>query len=399
MAKYSGFQAMGINVPPDEYEPFDAKGFYDNLVKCYRLQVRRDEVGWETSSTARPGEAPVVLNLSCGIQGTPHLMLTHIAVFKALGVDFVATAGTQFCCGRPFGNAGDPEKSNRIAKQSIGRLKTWNSTVSVQACGSCLVQFYANAERIREETGEAPFEVIHMTEYLLRILTELGDAVPWVREPRVKRVLLHAEGAEVHPTKVAHRNAVIETLSLVPGMEYAGLVEAPTLGSPCDSDQRPGTPDSIGHTLLSDISTPEYRATQRELLDQARAVGAEAIVTHHHKCTREWSKFGSPQLPIMHYQTLVADALGIDIPDRFQALWQLDDTELILAETRPYWESWDITEAEARALVPKFFVPEYEATVQRCPCEFEGGGCFAESKPDATGTSTADVAACRRLGS
>jgi Fe-S oxidoreductase len=396
MAQYTGYQVMGTNDEAEEEEPFDSKRFYDDLGECYRLQVRRDEVGWEMTATSRPGEAQVVLNLSCGIQGTPHLMLMHVAIFKALGIDFVATAGTKFCCGRPFGVSGDPNLSNRVAKHSIGRLATWNSTVNVQCCGSCLVQFHANAERIREETGEAPFEVIHMTEYLCRTLKEMGDTVPWVREPRAKRVLLHAEGEEVHHTKVVQRNAVIETLGMIPGVEYAGLVEAPTLGSPCGSEERADNAGGVGHTLLSDISTAEYHATQRELLDQARAVGADAIVTHHHKCTREWSKFGSPQLPVMHYQTLVADALGIDVPeDRFQRLWQLDDTEQILAETRPYWESWGIVESEARRMVPKFFVPEYEATVQRCPCESEGGGgvCFARrnTAPDVD-------AMCKRLG-
>jgi Fe-S oxidoreductase len=394
MAQYTGFQVMGTNDEPEE-EPFDTKRFYDDLGECYRLQVRRDEVGWEMTATDRQGEAQVVLNLSCGIQGTPHLMLMHVAIFKALGIDFVATAGTKFCCGRPFGVSGDPDLSNRIAKHSIGRLATWNSTVNVQCCGSCLVQFHANAERIREETGEAPFEVIHMTEYLRDKLKEMGDTVPWEREPRAKRVLLHAEGEEVHQTKVVQRNAVIETLGMIPGVEFAGLVKAPTLGSPCGSEERADNAGGVGHTLLSDISTAEYHATQRELLDQAREVGADAIVTHHHKCTREWSKFGSPQLPVMHYQTLVADALGVDVPeDRFQRLWQLDDTEQILAETRPYWESWGIAESEARSMVPKFFVPEYEATVQRCPCESDGGGvCFA------TRNTAPDVdAMCRRLG-
>jgi Cysteine-rich domain len=399
MAQYGGFQLMGDpDSPEEEEEEFDSKRFYDDLAECYRLQVRRDEVGWEMTSTDRTGQAEVVLNLSCGIQATPHLMLLHVAIFKALGIDFVATAGTKFCCGRPFGMSGDPDLSNRVAKHSINRLKTWSSTVNVQCCGSCLVQFYANAEEIREETGEAPFEVIHMTEYLNRTLKEVGDAVPWVREPRVKRVLLHAEGEEVHHTKVVQRNAVIETLALIPGVEYAGLVEEPTLGAPCGVEEHSDNSGSVGHTLLSDISSAEYLATQRELIDQARNVGAEAIVTHHHKCTREWSKLSSSALPIMHYQTLVADALGLEVDDRFQHLWRLDDTEQIVTETRPYWESWGISRAEAETMVPKFFVPGYDTSVQRCPCEFEGGGCFAH-KAGAQGASAADVdALCKRLG-
>jgi heterodisulfide reductase subunit D len=373
----------------------ETKRFYEDLVECYRLQVLREEVEWEMTATERAGEAQVVLNLSCGIQGTPHLMRLHVAVFKALGIDFVATAGTKFCCGRGFGDPDDPGKSDRVAVRSIARLATWKSKVSVQCCGSCFVQFHENVARLRERTGDAPHEVVHITEFLRDTLRQLGDSVPWTRrEPRVRRVLLHAEGEEVHPSKVAQRNAVIQTLEMMPGVEYAGLVEAPTLGSPCGSDQRADSAGSVGHTMLSDITTAEYRATQRELLDQARAAGADAILTHHHKCHREWSKFSSPQLPVMHYQTLLGDRLGIEVPeDRFQRLWQLDDTEQILAQTRPYWESWGITESTARAMVPKFFVPQYEASIQRCPCETDGGGCFT-----ATLHGTPDLdAMCRQL--
>src|SRR5947207_1506020 len=105
MAQYTGDRAMGTNTDEDHEDdaPFDPQSHYRNLDEAYRLQIRRDEVDWEMSNRNRTGDAEVVLNLSCGVQGTPHVMLTQVALFKALGVDFVATAGTQFCCGRPFG--------------------------------------------------------------------------------------------------------------------------------------------------------------------------------------------------------------------------------------------------------------------------------------------------------
>src|SRR5262249_53235689 len=160
-----------------------------------------------------------------------------------------------------FGMAGDPELSDRVALRSIQRMAAWNSTINVQCCGSCLVQFQYNVQQMREQAGTAPFEVVHITEFLLAKLRQLGDAVPWASPvpARTRRVLLHAEGAEVHATKVVQRGAVIETLGLIPGVEYAGLAEPPSVGSPCASDPRPSDFDGNGHTVLSDISTPEYR--------------------------------------------------------------------------------------------------------------------------------------------
>ena len=399
MAQYTGERAMGSNNGPDVDDeeddgPFDPRSHYRNLDEAYRLQIARDEVEWEMSNRQRTGDAEVVLNLSCGVQGTPHVMLTQVALFKALGVDFVATAGTQFCCGRPFGVSGDPELGDRVCEHSVKRLATWNSKINVQLCGSCLIQFQYNVAQIREKTGAAPFEVVHGTEFILNRLKEMGDTIPWANPnpTRTRRVLLHAEGAEVHQTKLEARNCVIETIGMIPGYEYAGLVEAPSVGSPCGSAPRPELNDGHGHTLLDDISTEKYREVQAELLAQARAVGAEAILTHHHKCHREWSKFSSPELPIIHYHDLLLEALGVKIPDRFRHLWQLGEEE-ILEETRPMWESWNIEEAEARRLVTKYFVPEYASQVQHCPCDSAGSTCFAASLERSAGVERA----CQRL--
>ncbi len=380
MESYTGDRAMGRSdgdLEDDDDVPFDPQGHYRNLEECYRMQVRRDEIAWEMTPKKRTQDAEVVLNLSCGVQATPHLMLTQVALFEALGIDFVATAGTQFCCGRPFGAAGDAVLGDRVCWHSVGRLATWHSTINVQQCGSCLIQFQHNVAQMREQTGSAPFEVVHITDFVLRRLREMGDSVPWAdpNPARTRRFLLHAEGAEVHATKLEARNAVIETLDLMPGVEFAGMVTAPSVGSPCTSNSRPELGDAYGHTKLSDISTEEYRSVQAELLEQARAVGAEGILTHHHKCHREWSKFSSPELPVIHYQSLLLETLGIMIEDRFRRFWQLGP-EQILQESRSYWESWDISEAKARELVTKYFVPEYASSVQFCSCDREGS-CFA----------------------
>lgn len=357
---------------------FDLKVFYQDLEDCQRLQVSRDEVTWNRTASNAQGHAEISLNLSCGVQGTPHVMMTQVAIFAALGLDFVATAGTKFCCARPLGLMGRTDKADHQAAKSIRRMAAWGSTINVQCCGSCLVEYQHHVGKLKDD---APFEVVHITEFLLETLRRLGDAVPWAPRRRAtpRRVLLHAEGAELHVTKEQQRNAVIETLNLIPGVEYAGLVANPTAGVPCASKPRPGAGDSVGHTVLSDLSSKEYRQVQEELFEQALAAGAEAIVTHHHKCHREWSKFGSKRLPVIHYQTLLAEALGVDIPDRFQALWRLGDPAEILEQTRPHWTSWNVTEEEAKRLVTRFFVPAYAAGVQECPCsgDCHTGGAVA----------------------
>lgn len=367
-----------------DQERFDYKAFFTDMSDSERLQLSRDEIEWVQGHVRPEGTADVVLALSCGAQTTPYVMLTHVAVLRALGIDFVATAGQTYCCGNVYSRTARPDTGDRVALGSIQRFAAWKPTVNVQCCGSCYVKFSQHVDRLKAAPGGAPFEVVHVTDYLLRTLKRLGDAVPW-RRPVNRRVLLHAEGEELHPTKAEARQAIIETLHLIPGVEYAGLVRDPSLGAPC---RQAGTDGKVSSTMkagpvrwaLDDITSEQYRQVQDELLEQARAAGADTIVTNHHSCHREWSKFGSSRLPVMYYQSLVAEGLGIEIPDRFQILWRQGDPEKILELTRPHWESWNIAESEAREMVRRFFVSEYAAAVEKCPCE---GNCFKATLPAA----------------
>lgn len=356
--------------PTSTTQPYDYQRFFNDMSDSERIQVSRHELEWIQGRSTGSRTADVVIALSCGAQTTPYVMLTQVAIFKALGVDFVATAGQAYCCGNIFDITGKPEHGSRTASSSVRRFAEFGPTVNVQCCGSCYVKFDDHVAGMEDaEPGSAPFEVVQVSEYLLRTLRQLGNRAPW-RSTIPRRVLLHAEGDEVKRGKSAARQAIIETLELIPGVEFAGLVEDPAIGSPC---RRVPTTDGPVKWMLEDISPEEYRQVQAELEAQARAVGADVIVTPHHSCHREWCKFGSDRLPIMYYQSLVAEALGIHVPDRFQILWRTGDPDKILEMTRPHWQSWDIAEPEARELVKKFFVPEYAAAVDKCPCE---GNCF-----------------------
>ena len=168
-------------------------------------------------------------------------------------------------------------------------------------------------------------------------------------------------------------------LGLIPGVEFAGLVQNPSFGAPC-ATKAPGGP-----SVLWDLTPEQYHQVQQEFLDQARAVGADTIVSPHHQCHREWCKFASRDLPIVHFLSLVAEGLGLSVPDRFQMLWSLGDPEKVLAQSRPYWESWGMPEDEARRVVQLNFVPKYAAAIQRCPCDgdcMEGPGAVCNTSAE-----------------
>jgi hypothetical protein len=358
-------RADGKDFDTSKADSFDYTKFYRDMQQSEKLQVSREEMTWIQHYKEPDEPADVVLNLSCGVQTVPHIMIVQVALFEKLGISFAATAGSQFCCGRIYQRyAKKAPVGDHLSATSIRRFRSWQPTTNVQCCGSCFTEFEYQVARTEEETGEHLFHVVHITEFLRDKLADLGNSVPW-RRPIPCRVLVHAEGAELHPSKERHRAAVIDTLKMIPGVEYVGLAENPSLGSPC-ATKGAGEP-----SILNDITPDEYRQVQAELEEQARAAGADMILTHHHQCTREWSKFSSSRLPITSYQLVLAEALGISVVDRFQVLWQLGDPDKVLEKSRPQWSSWGIDEDEAREIVKKFFMPEYASAVQRCPCESE----------------------------
>jgi len=344
-------------------EAFDPAEFFGGSQECERLQVARDEMLWSDRYTVPDGPVDVLLNLSCGAQFTPHLMLEAVDVFRALGVEFAAVAGRQFCCGRVYHRMQTPEPGDRMAAAAIERMASYGPRVTVQWCASCRDHFHDVSLR----RHQVDFAHTHYTHYLAQLVETLGDRVPW-RQAVPARVMIHAHQGE-HPERDRDLPSVLSVLDRVPGVEVVGEAKAPALGAPCTMVT--GTNNS----RLAEIGSAEYRAVQADLETQADALGADTLVCLYHACSREWGKFASDRLAARHYISLVAEALGYARPDRFQAYWHLGSAEAVVERARPIWESWGIREAEARRLADKFFNPNYADAVPKCACDGTGVMC------------------------
>jgi Fe-S oxidoreductase len=340
---------------------FDAKGFYAAMAESKSLLVRREEVGW--AATFRPPDHRVdaLLAFGCAVQHTPHLMREAVAVFEVLGIDFAAVTGRQFCCGRPFERNGYEAAGEQISSKSYERFQSFRPNVVVQWCGACMLQYLG----VISKQTQPPFDVVHVTKYLARLLRERGDSVPWQRAVR-RRVVLHTH-SEFLPQQDVDSTSILEILDMIPGVEYAGPVRPPAAGSPCVLTG----PTSV--SILNTLGTDEYQAAQRELVDQARAVGADTLVTPYHKCQMEWCKFSSKELAVREWMSLLAEALGVGHEDNFTTYWHLGDPVQIVERSRAEWTSWGWTEEEALDAARRHFVPAYAVDVHQCDCG--GTGC------------------------
>ncbi|HZC70688.1 MAG TPA: (Fe-S)-binding protein [Jatrophihabitans sp.] len=337
-------------------ESWDPVSFYNWYSDCRRLLLSRDEVTWLEKHTVPDREVDVFVNMSCGTQLIPHVTLEIVDILNALGVDFRAGTGAQYCCGKPFLTNERPDDGHRVTATSRGRFQAWGASTAVHVCPSCQIVQTHHAEQI-EDTS---LRNVHFTEFLLNRLEELGDRVPW-RKTLDRDVVVH--GHDVTTVHTTARETTARILGRVPGVQVMGFTDPPPQGNPC-ATEAPGAP-----SVLAEVSDAERREVTRELAAMAASKGADMIAVDAHYCHREWQKFGSDDLPVRHYLSIVAEALDCSHPDRYHEYWHLRDPERVLRLSRPYWTSWGIDEQTARVIAYKNFKPHFAGySNPKCGC-------------------------------
>ena len=369
--------AGGASSLPRGDKPLPA-ALYQSQEEPARLLVAKDEIRWMTHNMPPDRSVDVFLLLGCGARGLPHILLDSVAVLEALGVRFVAGAGQQFCCGNPY-RPDRLDAADRLTANSIDRMTAWGASTIVHWCTACQLTFGAwsrNSEEVWSGGTVMPMrsrgapqddvENIHIHTFIERRLRELGDRVPWKKTPR-RRVLVegHPELTEVHDVAMT---TGAKMLSLVPGVEVLGYVKAPAAFA------RPGSNCS---NALADLTLHDVQRIRSELAAQARARGADTISCQHHNCHRTWSRFASESLRVEQCVSIVAEALGVRSPDRYQEVAQLGETDRVVDRTESIWRTWGLDRAEASDLARKTFDPKYAAKPS-CPCGGDVSKCTEE---------------------
>jgi transcriptional regulator with XRE-family HTH domain len=94
--------------------PSDRSRMFRDWSDRGHMLVARNELTWFERQPTTEGPVDAYVNLSCGTQLTPHLLLDTVAVLRALDVRFVAAAGPTACCGKAVPGDG-PARRRREA--------------------------------------------------------------------------------------------------------------------------------------------------------------------------------------------------------------------------------------------------------------------------------------------
>src|SRR5215510_7461805 len=323
---------------------FDYTAYYQRLQDIKKLQIPAGAARW-TERYEPPDRAyEIVLYLGCNILRTPDIAADVVAVFEALGLDFIAVAGVQFCCGITWDRFGDVAKGQNVSDTSVERLASYDPRVVVHWCPSCDVHF--SDVVTGRDAKTLPFAVTNAPAFL-RDLDQRG-LIPW-RNATPGRVVLHSHrGRDGHETGQrrarADRENVSYLLQQLPGVRFLGAVDSPP---EYDYDCGPGSLRERSRWL-------EIRAG---LLAEARRLGADTLVTVSHACQREWCDAGDSTLAVRNYISLVAESLGCARTyetDTLGRLKQIEDPQAIVERTQANWSSHGLSEEQATEIARRY---------------------------------------------
>jgi transcriptional regulator with XRE-family HTH domain len=352
---------------------FDYARFWRNMSEHGHLLVSRDEVTWLERSPKPDADIDAYINMSCSTQESPVLLLDTVAVCRALGISFVAKAGIASCCGKIYGRNGRLDATDRMGAAAVREATAWGASVHVNWCTACQVRFEWMANRdalLGTIRGDRPREQ-HVLAFLEERIRGMGTAVPWKRsvprrvlvDPMVNVSAIHDRAAE----------SILRLLALVPGVEVLGYVDRPRRGACIKFDAA-----AAGLPIPAPPATrAEVQEIRAELAAQVRARGADTVSCQHQDCHQAWSRYAGPGLSVRHAVSIVAEALGVANPDRYQLACAIGDPSLVVDRLRPVWSSWSMPESRALELATEAFDVRYATDAQGCACG-KGAGCVED---------------------
>ncbi len=299
------------------------------------LMIPAGKTPWVKQYTKPTHPVDVVLYLGCNILRTAHLAFEVVGLFQILGVNFLAVAGPQFCCGIVHHRSGDIESATKFSQATVAKFESYGAKQVVIWCPTCQLHF----EELIQGGIMPRFSMTHVSAFL----AEKAAQFEFRRDLRTRLAVHTHVGA---PQRELDAKSAIKVLQSVPGVEVVGILSSPDLGYQC------------APSLLFQLGPERFRSIRDGLVRKARELGADELVTLYHSCHREWCEVGGTGLLARNYVSIVAEALGCAHRDYFQEFKKLGTPDAIVSLSRPMWGSHGLSEEHAQGLATKYFVPK-----------------------------------------
>jgi len=266
----------------------------------------------------------LVIHLSCMAHYTPHIPLLAQKILQKLDLDCVIVGGPENCCGELHKHFKDHNLEVQVAKTAMAGFRRLKPKKVLSICPDCDDTFRKHG------SARLPFQHTNISELFIEYLPRL---VPMM-QPVNMRIIPHFHS--ISDQRRADANNMMAILQAIPGLS---IVEAK---------------HNLGPGVHCQTLHPMPVADQELMFEEARSLGADALVVPYHSCYRQHCKMQLRYgVEVHHVFNILAMALNIPFSEPFKELRLLDDVDRVVDSLRPRIERLGYDEATVRAQVAR----------------------------------------------
>lgn len=247
---------------------------------------------WVTKEIKVANKADIVYFVGCNSSYVqPEIAQATAKILAASGTKFMLMTPEEWCCGYPLYSTGQAEQAKKLAERNIAAIKECGAKTVLTSCAECYKTWKVDYPKwFDKSTSDMGFNVLHLTEYIaplikngnLKISNRFDMKVTY-HDPcnlgRLSEPWIHWEGKRgkfgvLTPPKEYRRGTFgiyeppREILRNIPGVELVEMLRMRENAWCCGS----------GGGCISQF--PDFaKWTAKERIDEAKHVGAEAIVS------------------------------------------------------------------------------------------------------------------------
>jgi Fe-S oxidoreductase len=227
--------------------------------------------------------------LGCTLPAFPHTVFAFLDILDRLGVDYIALAGGELCCGYPLGPAaGMVRESEEKARELVANVKAFSPRRVILPCAGCYRLFTELYPKIK--FLEPDFEVQYYAEFLGQ---ELKNA-DLLAKP-LERQLVLQDSCTTRRTRV--NKSVRELVESIPGVKVISGQ------STCCG----GTPMLTFPQIAQNLSTVFIETLVRETLD----TGSDCLTNLCQTCEMNfYPSMGEYPFDLKDVPTLINESMG-----------------------------------------------------------------------------------------
>ncbi|MDY6864097.1 MAG: (Fe-S)-binding protein, partial [Thermodesulfobacteriota bacterium] len=182
-----------------------------------------------------PENAEVMLFVGCiSSYKSREIAKAAANILKTAGITF-GILKDEWCCGMKVLNAGSCNSGKKVAKHNVTALRKAGAKTVIMQCGECYKGFKIDYP---EMIGELPFEVLHITQFIKKLINE--GKINLTEQIR-KKVTYH------DPCALGRFSGVYdeprEILKMIPGTELVEMYPAKEYAWCCGGSIKDAYPD------------------------------------------------------------------------------------------------------------------------------------------------------------